>query len=511
MLKYLFLLFLFFTSLGTASLSEHIHYNASGKNRIGYLDIQRDHPIDQSTYLYVKFALQEYLKEGVSFIILHLNTPGGEVFSSMKIAELLQEIDTVHHIPVVAVIDNWALSAGAMLAYSCRYIAVSKTSLMGAAEPVFQGSEGKMESAPEKIVSALRTEFASLAKFYGRNPLIAEAMVDKDIILVAREGEIVQLYSEKELNTKGKNPDHLITSFGKLLTLDAEQLLALKVAEISLPRASSIPESRPKEWPFSQSSLSSDPFFSQIPDATVIEYRDWKIDFFAFLTHPIVASLLMMGLIVGIYMETNHPGFGLPGGIALTCLALILLSNFATQAIHWLELFFLFGGILLLLIEIFILPGFGIAGVLGILLILFSLFAMMLPSIGSVEFLWNWQEWNLQALEFFNRLTYYSIALILSFVFIVISSRYITPRLFKKNRVILHTDQEGSVAGLESYALPPIGSEGEAQTSLHPGGKVKINDFFYDALTETAFIEKGEKVVVVKIQGSGIIVQKKAK
>ncbi len=120
------------------SLSEHIHIH-DGNNLIGYLDIVRDKPIDQSTYLQVKFSLEEYIKRGVIFVILRLNTPGGEVFSAMKIAELLQELDTVHHIPVVAVIDNWALSAGAMLAYSCRYIAVSAQGLMGAGRAGFFG------------------------------------------------------------------------------------------------------------------------------------------------------------------------------------------------------------------------------------------------------------------------------------------------------------------------------------------------------------------------------------
>ena len=99
------------------SLERAIPIQQDQHHLVGYLHIDRDRPIDQSTYLYVKFALEHYRKLGVSFILLDLNTPGGEVFASMKIADLLHKIDAQDHIPVVAFIDNWAISAGAMLAF----------------------------------------------------------------------------------------------------------------------------------------------------------------------------------------------------------------------------------------------------------------------------------------------------------------------------------------------------------------------------------------------------------
>ncbi len=370
-----------------------------------------------------------------------------------------------------------------------------------------------MESAPEKIVSALRAEFASLAKFYGRNPLIAEAMVDKDILLMKRQGEIVRLRDENEIK-KGKNADELITAPGKLLTLDAEQLMQLKVVDLMLPitmhHEASPEQLDTGEWPASQSPLFSYPFFSKIPQATIVYYSDWKIDFFAFLTNPLIASLLMMGLMIGVYMEVSHPGFGLPGIMALTCLALILLSNFAATAINWLEILLVVLGILLLLAEIFILPGFGVVGILGILLIVFGLGATMLPAMRATDFSWDWHQWSLHTFEFFERLIYYVVALILSILIIAVFARFATPRLLRRSRIVHQGDQEGSVAGPETKSLPPLGSEGEAFTSLRPGGKVFIENQLYDALAEATYIDKGEKVIVVKIEGSAIIVAKKS-
>lgn len=212
-------------------LKAAIAIDPKGENLVGYLSIEKDRAIDESTYLYVKFAIEQYKKRRVSFILLNLNTPGGEVFASMKIANLLHKIDVEDHIPVVAFIDNWAISAGAMLAYSSRFIGIVKSASMGAAEPVTVGAEGKMESASEKVNSALRAEFANLAHFYGRNPLIAEAMVDKDMILVRRHGKVVRLEKEDEIRSQGEDPDEVITRKRKLLTLNAEELIEYGIAD----------------------------------------------------------------------------------------------------------------------------------------------------------------------------------------------------------------------------------------------------------------------------------------
>lgn len=495
-----------------AQLKQYIHYSTTQSNPVGTLDFPRERPIDQSTLLQVKFALEEFQKKEVRFVIARLNTPGGEVFAAMKIAELLQECDTRYGIPVVAVVNNWALSAGAMIALSCRFIAVTETSLMGAAEPVMAGGEGKMETAPEKMISALRAEFGSLAKYYGRNPLIAEAMVDKDIILVRREGEIVQLDDPGQI----KESDVLITRQGKLLTLDAEQLMEYRIADIMIPIAatrdlSSTAERGGEESPVRQSPLFSIPFFARIPNVTLISYHDWKISFFSFLSHPLIASLLTMGLIIGIYMEVSHPGFGFPGIMALTCLALILLSSFATEAIHWLEVLLIALGVLLVLGEIFLLPGFGILGILGIACILFGIFAILLPQMENMPFPWDMQEWSLQMHAFFQKLVWEVGALILSLVCIVLLARFVMPRLLRKSPLVLQDDPKGEALSPEKSTLPPLGTEGEALTPLRPGGKVMVDGRVYDALTEGNFIEKGDKVICVKIQGNEIIVAKQFK
>ncbi len=492
-----------------AELAELIHYKKTGDNLVGYLYIGPDRPIDQTTYLHIKFALEEYKKKNVIFVMLRLNTPGGELLPAMKIAELLQQFDRENGLPVVAVVYNWALSAGAMLAYSCRFIAVTESALMGAAQPVITKPEGVLEAAPEKIRSALRAEFASLAKFYERNPLIAEAMVDPDIVLVIRNGEVVQLQADKEIQTQGDHPDIVITTQGKLLTLDSQQLLEWGVADIAVPilitRTITPLEKEMGEWPAEQSQLFHYPFFANIPNAEMINYHNWKVGFFAFLTHPIVASLLMLGLIIGVYMELSQPGLGLAGIIALICLGVILWPNFTLETIGWLEILIIAIGVVLVLAELFILPGFGFLAAVGTALILFVVFALLLPDFESVNFSWNWKEWNLATMEYMNDLAFYLGALVIALIIVILMARYLTPRLLTKSRVVLQTEQEGP----EPISLPAVHTEGVAFTSLRPGGKILIPPHLYDALSEGGFIERGEIVIVRKIQGNVIIVAKK--
>jgi hypothetical protein len=286
-------------------LKEHIHFSPDEKNLVGYLYVgDRENSINQSTWLYIKQGLDFYKQNKPILIILELDTPGGEVFAAQKISDALKEMDTQFNVPIVAFINNWAISAGAMLAYSCRFITVVKDGSMGAAEPVLAGEGGKMETASEKVNSALRSDFASRASFYNRNPLIAEAMVDKDLILVMRHGKIIKVDNENQIRTTGPEPDTVVSPKGKLLTLNAGLMLEYGVADLILPPqqlpAITKEEKASGTWPANKMLLFHAPFFSNIPHSTVQAYQmDWKTHFFVLLASPLISSLLFMGLLIG--------------------------------------------------------------------------------------------------------------------------------------------------------------------------------------------------------------------
>lgn len=499
-------------------LHKHILVNSDGPNFIGHILIDdRSAGINESTWLYVKKSLEFYKNNKERqpiFVILELNTPGGEVFAAQKISDALKELDTQYGIPVVAYINNWAISAGAMLAYSSRFIIPAKDASMGAAEPVLQDETGKMASASEKVNSAIRTDFANRAQFFDRNPDIAEAMVDKDIILVKRNGKIIKLDSDTQIRTTVQDPDVIISPKGKLLTLSARQMLDFGIADIIVPptktEALTHQEQESGRWPAGKMAIFHLPFFKDIPNAIVESYRmDWKTRFFVWLAHPVVSSLLFLGLILGFYLEISSPGFGLPGTIALTSLFLIILSSLSLEIANWLELILLLVGLIVVLVELFVIPTFGLLGIIGLIFFFIGLFGMMLPGIGTIDFEFDTNTFNAAGEVFIHRLAWLSGTLILASIIIAILARYITPSFAKFNRLILNgNEQNGYIAGENPNLLPQPGSKGEVASTLRPAGKVVINDTLYDAISDGNFIEKGAPIVVLHLDGSIIVVGK---
>lgn len=505
-----FLSFLLFLScsLHSASISdrlqEHIHFTKEGKNLIGYLHLSKDAPITEATYLYVKFALEDFKRRGVCFVALDLNTPGGEVFAALKISEELKKLDRQDHIPVIAFIDNWALSAGALLAYSCRFIACRDDALIGAAEPVIMSESGKMESASEKITSALRAEFASTASFFGRDPSIAQAMVDKDIILVEREGKIIRLHSMQEVAS-----DKIISEGGKLLTLTAKEMMEYGVADFSVAYETLAAKSEKDQdlVPFASSLLSKEPFLSSIPDAYFVGYKSAKISFFTFLSHPFISSLLMIGLVAGIYLEMKTPGFGLFGSIALICLSLILLSKFAEGLIGHLEVIALCVGLILIAVEIFFFPGIIVAGALGALLVIGSLvyifmplhlFDKDIPTSVMISSGYSIVEW----------ITYFILAALLASIILFFLSRYVILPSGLMGRIVLGDKQTSEGATEEKELLSSlINQEGIAHTPLRPSGKVLIHGKMYSAVAESFYIERQGRIVVIRVEADKLFVK----
>ncbi len=496
-------------------LKAHIKFNPTGPNQVGLITIDdRTNGINESTWIYVKKALDVYKQTKPIFVVLELNTPGGEVFAAQKISDELKELDTQFNIPVVAYINNWAISAGAMLAYSCRYIVIVKDAAMGAAEPL-QVEGGETKVASEKVNSALRADFANRAAFFGRNPDIAEAMVDKDIILVYRFGKIMRLDNENQVRTTGPEPDLIINAKGKLLTLKSEQMIKYGVAdEMVLPQKLepiTAQEQAKGEWPASKWLLFTAPFLKEIPQVTIAPYRmDWKTRFFVFLANPAIQSLLFMGLVVGLYMELSAPGFGLPATVALTSLFLIVLSSFALEIGSWLELIMLLTGLAILIVELFILPTFGLLGFIGLIFFIVGLFGMMLPGIGSIHYEFDTNSLNAAGDAFVERLAWLCGALVVAFGIILLLARYVTPALAGFSRfVLVGHEQEGYIAGAKPETLPQPGKEGDVASTLRPAGKVIIDDVLYDAISSGSFIEKGTKVVVERLDGSVIVVNRR--
>jgi len=387
---------------------------------------------------YVERVLGEAAAAGARLVILDIHTPGGRVDAAERIASAVADSE----VPVYALVNRNALSAGAMVALAAQRIYMRPGSVIGAATPV----TGEGETAPEKIVSAMRSEFRSLAQARGLDPRVAEAMVDPDIEI---EGVVER---------------------GKLLTLSADEAVALGYAQPIEDEAALLAE-------------------LGVVGAEIREPRvNWAERTVRFLTHPIVAPFLLSLGFLGLLFEVKSPGLGLPGMAGVTFLALFFGSHLILGLAGWEVLLLLGAGVILLAIELLVIPGFGIAGGLGIVAVLASVFLSLIgrfPTTGDVMV---------------------AVQIMAASLFIVGVVMWGVLRRLPDDRrahsFVLGgwlTKEEGYTSSKRRDDL--AGAEGVTTTDLRPAGTARVGDEFLDVVSEGGWIPTGSRIRVLHSEG----------
>jgi len=284
--------------------------------------------IDLGLAPFVQRILDEAVATRAAAVVLEVNTFGGRVDAAVLIRDAL----LTARVPTVAFVNKRAISAGALISLAAEKIAMADGATIGAAAPVQMGPGGVPESASEKTVSYLRKEFRATAESRKRPPLLAEAMVDTDV------------------EVPGVKPK------GKLLTLTTAEALQHQLADVQADDRAAV-----LAW----LGLAGAEVRQPLPT--------WAENLVRFLTHPIVASLLLTVGVLGIVAELQAPGLGAPGILGLVSLALFFWGHWLVRLAGWEEILLIGLGLGLLAVEAFVLPGFGIAGVLGIVALLAGL------------------------------------------------------------------------------------------------------------------------------------------
>lgn len=413
--------------------------------------VQIEGMIDLGLAPLVRRAIREATEAKAAALVLEINTLGGRVDAAIQIRDALLDAD----IPTIAFVHRRAISAGALIALACDRIVMAGASTIGAAQPVMGGAPGALtQPVSEKTVSFLRKEFRATAEARKRPPLIAEAMVDADVV--------VEGLSEK----------------GKLLTLTTQQAIEAGIAERQADSIESVLKALSLEG-------------AEIREVLV----NWAEALVRLLTHPVVSSLLMTAGLVGIITEIRTPGFGVPGAVGITSLSLFFWGHWLVQLAGWEELLLVALGIALLIAEVFILPGFGIAGVLGILALVTGLGASL---VGESAI---WPDWIDAAWQVAG-------VLVTTIVVMIILLRWL-PRIGFARRLVL-ADEMSAAKG---YASAPehehalLGHTGVAASPLHPAGLAHIDGQRIDVVSDGGFIEAGTPVSVVRVDGNRVVVK----
>ena len=393
--------------------------------------------IDPALAVFVDQALARAEAEGASGVAFLIDTPGGRVDAAIKISDRILETP----LPTLAVVKN-AFSAGALIALSAEQVAMLPGSEIGAALPVKVIPGVKYEAADRKVISAMKGKFRAVAEARGRPARIAEAMVDPEIEI---EG---------------------LTKKGEPLTLSAAKAVELGVADFE---AATLAEALKKAG-FAPETLRVE------PGARVRAAR--------FLTSSTVAAVLLAVGVLGLVIEALTPGFGIPGTVGLVALGLYFLGGYLAGMSGVLEVLLFFAGVLLLLAEIFLIPGFGVAGIGGIAAILASIY-----------------------FTFGNQTLYVaSLAVLLVTAGLLLAVRFL-PRTRTGRALVLDSAIAGE-APPEERLKPLEGAIGKALTPLRPAGVAQFGERKVDVVAEGEFIEKGSTVRVVRVEGVRVVVRK---
>jgi membrane-bound serine protease (ClpP class) len=479
----------------------------------------------------LKRRVERAIAGGASAIVIELDTNGGLVDSALKIAKYIKGDIPV---PTIAWVHSKAYSAGILIASSCDELVMSPASTTGDCAPIVPGTElAPTERA--KALSPLLEEFRDNARRNGYDYAMFHAMCVLGVELymvehkdtgeqrIVNQADYAVMVDGVDLDEAATSPGAAAQAAGAMtlpdiygvspevateadrgmwtkvrLLHDGKTLLTVnqdRAFDMGLARSKSIRNTADLKLHLAAASVTPVP-------------QTWSENVAGWLTSLPVRAVLILALMLGAYVELQTPGLGFPGAIALTALVLLFGAPYLIGLAEIWHIVLFFVGLVLLLIELLVIPGFGIFGIAGLICMLAGLVLAVVPTSGSGPI-------SLPPSEMVGRLQLSLIWTMLGVVAAFIGF-YNIAKHFKSipllNRMILQEPQvvpAGAAAGGESvgFGRVSVGDVGRAVTGLHPGGRVEIDGHLVDVVTSGGWIDAGTPIKVVEVAGNRIVVE----
>ncbi len=425
---------------------------AQEKERPLVLHLKINDVIDPRTNRYSELGLEKAKELDADYVILELDTYGGALNDADDIRTRILNFDR----PIYTFINKDAASAGALISIACDSIYMASGSSIGAATVVTQDGA----AAPDKYQSYMRSIMRSTAEAKGRDPRMAEAMVDQDIDL-----------------------DSIATE-GKILTLSTSEAIEYGFCEAEV------------------SSIDEIMMRSGVDDYELEQFELGATEkIISLFLNPFVSGILILIIIGGIYFELQTPGVGFPILASIIAIILYFVPNYLNGLAENWEILMFGIGIVLIALEVFVIPGFGVAGILGLICTIGSLVLVMLNNdmfdfsfVGGDEI-------------------FISVATVLAglmgaiIVMFFGGARILNSRFFKRVALQEVQDAEAGFTSTFYKEQSMIGLKGKTYTRLRPSGKIEIEGTIYDAYTRGNFIEEGIDVEVISDEGTSLKVK----
>ncbi len=435
---------------------------------------------------YVKRALEDIKDETDAVFLFKMDTFGGRVDAALDI------VDVISNIPkgkTIAYVEKRAISAGALIALSSNLLFMKENTIIGDCAPIINTQEGQ-KMAGEKVQTVLRARFRALAKKNNYPVVLAESMVTVDMeVYQLDEGGQKRFVSKKayddltEEEKKKISSKKTIVAKGELLTMDDIEAVELGFSQKSVNNIDEVL------------------LILGYKSTEIITIEEsWSESLVRFL-QPFLPMLMLLG-IGAIYTEIKAPGFGLPGIAGIIFLGLVFFNQYLVGLADHTELLILLIGVLLLGVEVFVLPGFGVAGISALIVIaaglVLSFQGFVIP---DPTFPWEGQL-------LMKNLAYVLGSFVFAFLISLFMIRFVLPRLsnIMSGPYLDATLEQAHVDVTYDIDVNP-GDKGIAHSFLRPAGKILIDNKKIDAITRGEFIEKGTSVIIDKIEQNHVIVK----
>jgi len=415
-----------------------------------HVDVKLEGMIDPGVAAFIERVVEDADKAGVDAIVFEIDTFGGRVDAGTVIRDAILDAEAL----TIAFINKRAISAGALIALACDKIVMTQGATMGAVTPV----DGSGTKASDKVTSYMRAELRATAERTGRNVKIVDAMVDERVDMPGLSAEA-----------------------GRPATLTTEQALNWQMADetaetmIELLRIYDLGEAE-----------------------VVYSELNWAEHGLRILTHPIVTSILLAVAMFGLIAEVRTPGWGLGGTLALVALGLFFGSHLIVRLAEWQELALFAAGLVLLIVELIAIPGFGLVGLAGI--------GAMLASIVITQ-LGDFQLWTID--EIAAVVARLAASMIGAFLLSLVVLRSL-PKFAAFQRLVLAEEikaSEGYTSASRDTDNELGGKEGVTMSYLRPSGIAMIDGQRLNVIADGEFIEAQRPIKIVEARGSRVVVR----
>jgi len=423
--------------------------------------------ISEAQFFFMRRVLKNAESAGASALILDMDTPGGALKSTEQIVQMLMKSS----VPVYTYVNTNAGSAGALIALGTKKVFMAPISAIGAAAPVVSSGEEIPATMNAKIVSYYSGYFRSVAERNGYHPELVDGFMNLD----------------KEV----KVGNEVINPKGALLTLSAQE--AVKIIGDRPLLASGIAKDINEVC--KEAGLAANAVVKIQPSGFEI-LAQWI---------TLLAPVLLLGGIIGAYIEFKSTGTIVPGVLSAVCFLLFFTGHYIA-GLTGLEVAAVFAvGLLLVLSELLFFPGVALVAALGVALMVGALFFAMVDFYPAEPLDFSFE---LVARPMLNL----SLAIIASAFSIAILARFL-PDLPVFRRLFLSAQSTAgpSIPAAEVTEKTPalsIGDTGTARSILRPSGKAVFGELLVDVVTQGQFVEEGTPVRVLSISGDAVVVER---